>query len=137
MKPIATRGGGQAFAFPDVCKVPAPPAPPVPVPFPNIAMLSQADSSTCSENVRVLNQPVITVESEVPRSMGDEAGTAMGVVSGTQMDKVVFRQGSPNVRIEGAAPVSLMDPTAHNGSSANAPAGNVIAPGQTDVLLGG
>jgi hypothetical protein len=135
MKPIATRGGGQAFAFPDVCKVPAPPAPPIPVPFPNIAMLSQADS--CSQNVRVLNQPVVTVDSEVPRSMGDEAGTAMGVVSGTQMDKVVFRQGSPNVRIEGAAPVALMDPTAHNGSSANAPAGHVIAPGQTEVLIGG
>lgn len=134
MKPIATKAGGQAMAFPDVCKVPAPPSAPIPVPFPNIAMLSQADS--CSESVRVCNQAVITVDSEVPRSMGDEAGTAMGVVSGTQMDKVVFRQGASNVRIEGAAPVTLLDPTAHNGSSANAPGGSVIAPGQTDVLVG-
>ena len=30
------------MAFPDVCKVPAPPAPPVPTPFPNFAMLNQA-----------------------------------------------------------------------------------------------
>lgn len=136
MKPIATRAGGQALAFPDVCKVPAPPAPPVPVPFPNIALLTQADGSTCSERVRIQNQPVVTVESEVPRSMGDELGVGMGVVSGTQMDKVVFRQGAPNCRVEGAAPVTLGDPTAHNGASANAPAGNVIAPGQTTVVVG-
>jgi hypothetical protein len=136
MKPMSTRGGGQAFAFPDVCKVPAPPGPPVPVPFPNTALLSQADSSTCSEKVRVLNQPVITVDSEVPRSMGDEAGTAMGVSSGTQMDKVTFQKGSSKVKIEGAAAIPLMAPTGHNGSSANAPAGNVVAPGQTKVLIG-
>jgi hypothetical protein len=134
MKPMATRGGGQALGFPDVCKVPTPGGP-IPVPFPNIAMLSQADASTCSERVRVLNQPVITVDSEVPRSMGDEAGTLKGVVSGTQMDKVQFKQGSPNVVVEGAAAVGLMDMTGHNGSSANAPAGNVIAPGQTDITM--
>lgn len=66
--------------------------------------------------------------------MGDEAGTLFGVASGTQMDKVVFRQGSAKVKIEGAAPVGLLDPTAHNGSSANAPAGNVVAPGQVKVI---
>lgn len=30
------------MAMPDVCKVPAAPSPPIPTPFPNIAMLNQA-----------------------------------------------------------------------------------------------
>lgn len=137
MLPCMTTSGGQALAFPDVCLVPAPPGPPIPTPLPNIAMLAQTDSSTCSQNVKIQSQPVITVESEVPRSMGDEAGTLFGVASGTQMDKVTFLAGSSKVRIEGASPVRFTDSSAHNGSSANAPSGNIIAPGQSKVFLGG
>lgn len=125
------------MAFPDVCKVPSPGGP-VPTPFPNVAMCNQADAGTCSSKVKVQNQPVITVASEVPRTQGDEAGTAGGgVSSGTQMDKAVFKQGVSKVKIEGDAAVNQMKPTAHNGASANAPAGMVAAPGQTKVLLKG
>lgn len=137
MFPLSTKGGGQAFAFPDVCQVPAPPAPPIPTPFPNIAMLNQADGGTCSKKVKVLNQPVITVASEVPRTMGDEAGTLKGVSSGTAMDKATFKKGVSKVKVEGNAVVNLLKPTAHNGASANAPGGCVIAPGQTKVLVKG
>ena len=136
MFPLSTKAGGQALAFPDVCKVPTP-AGPVPTPFPNIAMLSSADSGTCSSKVKVENQPVITVSTEIPRTQGDEAGTAGGVSSGTNMDKAVFKQGVSKVKIEGDDAVCLLKPTAHNGSSANAPGGAVLAPGQTKVLVNG
>jgi hypothetical protein len=135
--PLCTKAGGQLFAFPDVCKVPAPPAPPVPTPFPNIAMCNQADGGTCTSKVKVQNQPVITVASEIPRTQGDEAGVAGGVSSGTQMDKAVFKKGVSKVKFEGDDAVTLLKPTAHNGASANAPGGMVIAPGQTLVMING
>lgn len=137
MFPASTRGGGQAFAMPDVCKVPAPPAPPVPTPFPNIAMLNQANGGTCSKKVKILNQPVITKASEVTRTMGDEAGTLGGVSSGTNMDKATFKSGVTKVKVEGNDVINMMKPTAHNGASANAPAGSVIAPSQTKVIVNG
>ncbi|MGE0790279.1 MAG: PAAR-like domain-containing protein [Sandaracinaceae bacterium] len=137
MFPAATRAGGQAFAFPDVCKVPAPPAPPVPTPFPNIAMLNQANGGTCSKKVKIMNQAVITVASEVPRTMGDEAGVAGGMSSGTNMDKAAFKVGVSTVKVEGNDIVNMLKSTAHNGASANAPAGVIIAPSQTKVLVNG
>ena len=137
MFPLCTKAGGQALAFPDVCKVPAPPAPPVPVPFPNVAMLKQASGGTCSKKVKVLNQPVITVASEVPRTMGDEAGTVGGVSSGTNMDKATFKAGVSKVKVEGDDVVNNLKATAHNGASANAPSGAVLAPSQTKVLVNG
>lgn len=135
MFPLCTKAGGQAFAFPDVCKVPAPPAPPIPTPFPNIAMLNQANGGTCSKRVKVLNQPVVTKASEVTRTMGDEAGTLKGVSSSTNMDKATFKTGVPKVKIEGNDAINLLKPSAQNGASANAPAGTVIAPSQSKVLI--
>jgi hypothetical protein len=135
--PLTTKGGGQVFAFPDVCKVPAPPAPFIPTPFPNIGMCTQADGGTCSTKVKVLNQPVITKASEIPRTMGDEAGTLKGLSSGTNMDKATFKQGVTKVKVEGNDVINMMKPTAQNGASANAPAGMVIAPSQTKVIVVG
>ena len=138
MVPVVTREGGMAFAFPDVCKVPAPPSPSgVPVPLPNMAQCSDADSGSCSQNTRVRNKAVLVATSEIPRSSGDEAGTLGGVVSSTNMGKVVFRTSSSKVRIEGTAAVMHLATTAHNGSNANAPAGTQVTPSQSQVLLGG
>ena len=136
MFPLTTKAGGQALAFPDVCKVPTPGGP-VPTPFPNIAMLNTASSGTCSSKVKVENQPVVTISSEIPRTQGDEAGTAGGVSSGTNMDKAVIKAGVSKVKIEGDDAVNQLKATAHNGSSANAPGGTILAPGQTKVLLNG
>ena len=122
MFPLCTKSGGQLLAFPDVCKVPAPPLPqPVPTPFPNVAMCATANAATCTSRVKVQNQPVLTVASEIPRTQGDEPGVAGGVASGTNMDKAVFRLGVSKVTFEGDPVVNLLKPTAHNGSSANAP----------------
>ena len=137
MFPACTRGGGQAFAMPDGCKVPAPPAPPVPTPFPNFAQLNMANGATCSTKVKILNQPVITKSSEIPRTQGDEAGVAGGVSSGTNMDKAGFKVGVPTVKVEGNDIINQLKTTAHNGASANAPAGTVVAPSQTTVLVNG
>lgn len=137
MFPASTNGGGSATALPDVCKVPAPPAPPVPTPFPNIAMLSQADGSTCSSRVRIEGRKVCTVQTEISRTSGDEAGTAMGLMSNKQMDKAAFRQGASKVRVEGHDIVTHLKPTAHNGSNANAPMGTQLSPSQTKVTVSG
>lgn len=134
MFPLCTKAGGQLFAFPDVCKVPAPPAPPIPTPFPNIGMCNQA--SGCAQKVLVQNQPALTKASEIPRTMGDEAGTLGGVVSGSNMDKAVFKQGASKVKLAGDDAVTLLKPTAQNGANANAH-GMVAAPGQTKVLVSG
>ncbi len=38
--------GGMSMVFPDVCKTPAPPAPPVPIPYPNIGKSSDTIAGT-------------------------------------------------------------------------------------------
>jgi hypothetical protein len=131
--PALTNGGGTAFAMPDVCLTPAPPSPPVPVPYPNTGQLSQA--SKTSNKVKIKGKKVITVASEVPRTMGDEAGINKGVMSGMNMDKVTFKKGSSKVKAEGKAVCYLGSVTGHNGTNANNPMGAAVAPSQTGVLV--
>jgi hypothetical protein len=133
MFPASTKGGGNCMAFPDVCKTPAPPAAPIPIPYPNTGMLNQAVKT--SKKVKFCNKEAITIKSEIPRSMGDEAGTAGGIISGRNMYKVTFKKGSSKVKIEGCPVVSLTSMTAHNGSNANAPTGTVVAPSQVKVFV--
>ncbi len=119
--------------MPDVCKTPAPPGPPVPVPYPNVAMMNQATKT--STKVRFAGKPVVTVKSEIPRSVGDEAGSAGGVVSGMNIGKATFKQGSAKVIVEGQRCVFLSAVTAQNGANANVPSGIVAAPSQAKVII--
>ncbi|MBI4952953.1 MAG: DUF4150 domain-containing protein [Myxococcales bacterium] len=139
MLPASTKAGGQCFAMPDVCMVPAPiPAGGVPTPFPNTASPARADKTTTK--VLFVNKEVVTVKSEIPRSQGDEPGVSMvptpkGVVSQTNMGKCTFLGGSSKVKAEGESVVYLGVPTAHNGgANPNAP-GAQVAPSQTKVLV--
>ena len=132
MFPLATKGGGVCMAFPDVCKVPAPPAPPIPMPFPNTGQC--ANAMNASLVVMVENKPVLHKMSEIPASQGDEAGVAGGVVSGVNMQKVAFMTASTKVLIEGSPAVMWMGTTGHNGASANAPMGQQLVPSQMAVL---
>ncbi|KAA0218562.1 DUF4150 domain-containing protein [bacterium] len=134
MMPVSTRAGGMSFAFPDTCLVPAPPAPPVPTPFPNIAQLSAANPGTCTLKVKVMNQAVIVQNTQVMNSQGDEAGTNGGVVSGMIMGPASVKKGCTKVSMEGKPVVTLLALVAQNGASANAPAGNIVAPSQPKVL---
>ena len=133
MFPASTIAGGNLFGMPDVCLTPAPPLPPIPIPYPNMGMLNQADK--VSKKVKFVGKEVVTQKSEIPKSMGDEAGTNGGIISGKNMDKDLFKKGSSKVKIEGQPCIHLTAMSGHNGVSANMPAGSQIAPSQTKVLV--
>ncbi len=135
MFPVATTMNGMANAIPDVCNTPAPPAPPIPVPYPNIAMLMQADPSSCSMKVKILFMPVVVMTTKIPMTSGDEAGSAGGVVSGTIKGPAMFTRGSAKVMIEGKPVVFHTCTTGHNGQAANAPIGIHDVPSQTKVTV--
>lgn len=131
--PASTKGGGQCFAMPDVCLTPAPPAPPIPVPYPNTGMVNQAKKT--SKKVKFSGKEVVTKKSEMSRSMGDEGGLNKGVVSGMNMSKVLYKKGSAKVKVQGQDCIHLTSMTGHNGSNANMPAGVQVAPSQTKVII--
>ncbi len=134
MMPASTKGGGNCFAAPDVCKTPAPPAPsPVPIPYPNTGMVMQAKKT--SNKVKFSGKEVVTKKSEIPRSMGDEPGVAKGIMSNTNMGKVIFKKGSSKVKIQGQQCIHHFSVTGQNGGNANMPAGSQVAPSQTNVLV--
>lgn len=132
MLPASTKGAGQCLGAPDVCKTPTPVGT-IPIPYPNTGMLMQAQNT--STKVKFVGKEVVTLKSEIPRSMGDEAGVAGGVVSGANMDKITFKKGSSKVKAEGQLCVHLASMSTHNGTNANMPAGAQIAPSQTKVLV--
>lgn len=129
MMPASCKKGGQAMAFPDACKTPSP-AGPVPIPYPNIVQVAQA--SKTAKKVKIKGKPACTKKSEVPRSNGDEAGTAGGVVSSCNMGKLQWIKGSSKVKFEGQPAVFAGGPTKHNKGNA---VGSQVAPSQTDVLV--
>src|SRR2546429_4914711 len=77
---IAHKGsGGMSMVFPDVCKTPAPPAGPIPIPYPNIGQAS--DTSGGPSAVTTDGQMPMVKGAKYSRSSGDEAGTVGGVMS--------------------------------------------------------
>ncbi|MBK8256854.1 MAG: DUF4150 domain-containing protein [Polyangiaceae bacterium] len=133
MLPASTKAGGTCFAMPDVCLTPAPPAPPVPVPYPNTAQMAAANGAVTT--VLVENKETVAEGAKIPNSSGDEAGTNGGVTSGTNMGPVEPKQFSSKVYFAGKKAVFATAMTAHNGSNANMPAGAQIAPSQAKVFV--
>ena len=132
--PVSSKGGGECFAFPDVCLVPATPSP-VPTPFPNMAMCRDADGT--SGKVLADNKEVVVITSTIPMSSGDEPGTGGGVVSGVNRGQVSFKSGSSKIYAGGKKVVIHTAATAHNGSNANMPAGTHVTASQGKVLASG
>lgn len=134
--PVAVGGPGQCMtAGPtDVCKVPAPPAPPVPTPFPNIAQNAMVNPTTCNPKVQVEHFPVIVVGSEIPLSNGDEAGVAGGVVSSKFIGACKPTLGSFKVFIGGKPVCHLTSLTQQNGMPANT-VGQIMVAGQVRVMV--
>lgn len=133
LMPAATKMGGNVLAVPDVCKTPAPPAPPIPIPYPNLGLLNSADPVTVK--VKFLNQPVLHKQSKIPTSAGDEAGSAGGVISSMIKGPIKFIKASESVKVEGQFVLYLTCQSQHNGSNANAPQGAIISPSQSVVLV--
>ncbi|MEN6525363.1 MAG: DUF4150 domain-containing protein [Candidatus Polarisedimenticolia bacterium] len=131
--PASTNGGGMCLAFPDVCKTPAPPAGPIPLPYPNVAQLAQANAATCSQKVLICNKKAVHKGTQIPMSSGDEAGSVGGVVSNMIKGQASFKMGSVKVKVEGQQLVYVGCMTGQNGSNANMPAGAQIAPSQVRV----
>src|SRR3954466_342932 len=134
MIPLSTKAGGLCLGFPDVCLVPAAPSP-IPTPFPNTAQWSDAQSTV--DAVQVENKAVVVESSVVPMSTGDEPGTGGGVMSGTFIGCVKPKTASSKVYAKGKRVVLLGAVTAHNGESANMPAGAHIAPSQSKAQASG
>ena len=128
----ATMQGGTCFAFPDTCNTPAGPIV-VAIPYPNIGMLALGLGTTVK--VLIMYMPAYTAGSKLPMSQGDEAGSVGGLMSGMIMGEVAFRTQSSKVSFQGQKAVLLTCMSAHNGASANAPAGVIVAPSQAVVLV--
>ncbi|RLB56734.1 MAG: hypothetical protein DRI90_18480 [Deltaproteobacteria bacterium] len=107
---------GLSIAFPDVCKTPVLGVP-VPIPYPNIAMSS--DLTKGSKKVKCDEKKVVLKSSKIKRSMGDEVGVQMGIISNKQMGKGKFANYSFDVKFEGKNVCRLLDPTTQNRSSLN------------------
>lgn len=109
---IAHKGsGGMSIVFPDVCKTPSP-AGPIPIPYPNIA--KAADTSDGPGTVKCDGKMPMVKGAKYSKSMGDEAGTAGGLVSSVNRDAAEFMMYSFDVKIEGKNVCRLGDPLFHN-----------------------
>ena len=104
---VHASSSGIASFFPDVCNTPAPPAPPVPIPYPNIAQSS--DTAQGSQQVKMDGNPVMVKGANFSTSTGDEAGSIGGLVSSTTKGKAEFMNYSFDVKIEGKNACRLGD----------------------------
>lgn len=96
---VHASSSGVLSAFPDVCKTPAPPAPPIPIPYPNIAQSS--DTSSGSSDVKMDGNPIMLQGSKFAVSTGDEAGSIGGIVSSSIKGEAEFIAYSFDVKVEG------------------------------------
>lgn len=108
---------GTSIAFPDVCKTPTPGGP-IPIPYPNIAKSS--DTADGSSQVKFDGNSIMLKGSNFRMSTGDEAGSAMGVVSNKIKGKAEFVNYSFDVKVEGKNVCRLLDPMQQNMGSTNA-----------------
>lgn len=115
--PITKGSNGMSIAtVPNVCKMPGPPAPFVPVPLPNIGKSGDGLSGG-TKKVKIEGKSV-AIKGAVYKSMGDVAskGTGGGLVSTTTHGKTKFvAPGSMNVKFEGKNVQLLGDATTNNG----------------------
>jgi hypothetical protein len=109
---VHASSNGISTAFPDVCKTPAPPAPPIPIPYPNIAKSS--DTAQGSQKVTCDGNPICLKDSNFMTSTGDEAGSLMGVASNKIKGKAEFVNYSFDVKVEGKNVPRAFDLMLHN-----------------------
>lgn len=132
---VHASSNGICMGFPDVCKTPGPPAPFVPIPYPNIAQSS--DTAQGSTTVKCDGNPIMLEGSNFSTSTGDEAGTAGGgMVSNTTKGKAEFQMFSFDVKIDGKKVPRLLDIMLLNKlSSPNTPPFPLLQPPAIVVII--
>lgn len=116
--PAASTGQGQALTTgpTDACKTPSP-AGPVPLPYPNIAMLSDGDGTS---KVKIQGKNTLREGDSMSMSTGDEPGVAGGVVSSKFKGKCEIVKGWAKVKADGKPVAHQGSPCKHNcGGSPN------------------
>jgi hypothetical protein len=116
LRPGAVSAGriGFAVSFPDVCKTPAPPAPPVPLPYPNIgANVSALGEGT--HKVRGGGEIVVRKASTIADSSGNAPGAASGgIVTARSSGRVAYSIGVGMVKVDGKNLPIALDTSLHN-----------------------
>lgn len=121
--PVTKGSMGIAMAtVPNVCKMPGPPAPFVPVPLPNIGKSGDSPKGY-SKKVKIKGQTV-AIKGATFKSMGDVAskGTGGGLISANTHGPTKFvGPGSLDVKIEGKNVQYLGDPMLNNCGGSGSP----------------
>jgi hypothetical protein len=112
MSVVHAGSSGISIAFPDVCKTPAPPAPFVPIPYPNIAQSS--DTAQGASTVKCDGNPPCVKDSNFKMSTGDEPGSLMGIASNKIKGKAEFVNFSFDVKFDGKNVARALDLMLHN-----------------------
>src|SRR5262249_14761279 len=101
---IHKKSDGVSTATPDVCLTPSPP---VPVPYVNVAF--SKDLADQARTVLADGEGIALKDSVFSTSVGDEPGSAGGVVSGVNKGKAIFANYSMDVFAEGKNVARLTD----------------------------
>lgn len=128
---MLTMGAGMNMGFPDVCLTPG--VPPVPVPYPDTQFT--ATSAPATYNFLIDAMPGLNLMSKGLVSVGDEAGTLLGVVSHMISGEALYIVGCETFFVDGAPAQRLTSVTGQNcmGELPNTP-GSCITPSQVTVL---
>ncbi len=121
---------GVDTGFPDVCLTPAPPAPPIPVPYPNITAAPMGVPA--AYQVLITGAPAHNLGTTIPLTNGDNTGIAMGVASGTVMGPSRHLTASFTVLMGGLPATKLTSVALQN--STNCPGARLV-PSQPRVML--
>ena len=121
---------GMDMSFIDVCKTPVGPAV-VPIPYPNIAMKAMAIPPTTSMKHLIMFMPSHHIGTNIPTSMGDNAGVLGGVASQIMMGPSRNTKCSTKVITGGMPATRMLDTTIQNLTNA---VGMTLVPGQFKVL---
>jgi len=123
-----------AFAFPNICYTTVPSVGPIPIPYPSIAQLADADPvSDTSKELLVKGSYVLVEDSEVKDTSGDEpADPSSGVVSGTKAGKATFSGASQSVFYNGKGILRFGDQSSQNDGNAQ----GIILSAEPSVMIG-
>ncbi|SFU73375.1 DUF4150 domain-containing protein [Xenorhabdus koppenhoeferi] len=123
-----TQGGGMDMAAPDICLTPM--FTPVPIAYPNTAQGTTGVSNAL--NILFMGCPAHNLATIIPLTTGDNAGTNLGIASGTVMGPSRHSMGANTVLLKGSPATRLSGMTMQNSTNA---VGSRIVPSQTKVLI--